>query len=66
MDALPSPVPTALRERGRLLDVPALVADHVFGGHGNPDGMHLGMVRARVGRGGLRRPAATTTGRQGP
>ena len=25
-----------------LLDLPALVADHVLGGHGNPDGMHWG------------------------
>jgi hypothetical protein len=26
----------------RVLDVPALVGDHVRGGHGNPDGMHWG------------------------
>jgi hypothetical protein len=45
-----------------VLDVPALVADHVFGGHGNPDGMHWGwaghavvgvacadLLRARLG-----------------
>ena len=25
-----------------LLDVPAIVAEHVLGGHGNPDGMHWG------------------------
>jgi hypothetical protein len=25
-----------------LLDLPALVTDHVLGGHGNPDGMHWG------------------------
>lgn len=31
------------RERGvAVLDLPALVADHVLGGHGNPDGMHWG------------------------
>jgi hypothetical protein len=33
-----------------VLDVPALVADHVFGGHGNPDGMHWGWAgHAAVG-----------------
>jgi hypothetical protein len=33
-----------------VLDVPALVADHVFGGHGNPDGMHWGWsAHASVG-----------------
>jgi hypothetical protein len=33
-----------------VLDVPALVADHVFGGHGNPDGMHWGWAaHDRVG-----------------
>jgi diglucosylglycerate octanoyltransferase len=26
----------------RLLDLPALVGEHVLGGHGNPDGMHWG------------------------
>jgi hypothetical protein len=26
----------------RILDVPTLVAAHVLGGHGNPDGMHWG------------------------
>jgi hypothetical protein len=37
----------ALREWARasgveLLDLPALVGEHVLGGHGNPDGMHWG------------------------
>ncbi|GAY12096.1 diglucosylglycerate octanoyltransferase [Pseudonocardia sp. N23] len=34
----------------RVLDVPALVGDHVRGGHGNPDGMHWGWAaHAAVG-----------------
>jgi diglucosylglycerate octanoyltransferase len=34
-----------------LLDLPALVGDHVLGGHGNPDGMHWGWeAHAAVGR----------------
>jgi hypothetical protein len=34
-----------------LLDLPALVADHVLGGHGNPDGMHWGWdAHAAVGQ----------------
>jgi hypothetical protein len=33
-----------------LLDLPALVGDHVLGGHGNPDGMHWGWeAHAAVG-----------------
>jgi hypothetical protein len=33
-----------------LLDLPALVTDHVLGGHGNPDGMHWGWAaHAAVG-----------------
>nr|WP_222132175.1 diglucosylglycerate octanoyltransferase [Pseudonocardia sp. C8] len=31
-----------------LLDVPALVAGHVLGGHGNPDGMHWGWAGHRT------------------
>jgi len=34
----------------RVLDVPALVGNHVLGGHGNPDGMHWGWsAHAAVG-----------------
>jgi hypothetical protein len=32
------------------LDLPALIGDHVLGGRGNPDGMHLGWAgHRRVG-----------------
>ncbi|GAA0629546.1 GDSL-type esterase/lipase family protein [Kutzneria viridogrisea] len=31
-----------------LLDVPALVGEHVLGGHGNPDGMHWGFAGHRA------------------
>jgi diglucosylglycerate octanoyltransferase len=43
-----------------LLDLPALVGEHVLAGHGNPDGMHWGWAgHAAVGRAcaGLLRPA---------
>lgn len=32
----------AARSGVAVLDLPALIADHVLGGHGNPDGMHFG------------------------
>jgi hypothetical protein len=36
--------------RVRVLDAPTLVAAHVLGGHGNPDGMHWGWeAHRRVG-----------------
>jgi hypothetical protein len=31
-----------------LLDLPALVGEHVLGGHGNPDGMHWGWAAHAV------------------
>ncbi|OLT20393.1 lysophospholipase [Pseudonocardia sp. CNS-139] len=46
-----------------LLDLPALVGDHVLGGHGNPDGMHWGWAgHAAVGAAcaDLVRPALRT------
>ncbi|GAA1293320.1 GDSL-type esterase/lipase family protein [Pseudonocardia aurantiaca] len=52
-----------------MLDLPALVGEHVLGGHGNPDGMHWGWpAHAAVGAAcaDLLRPALTVRPRPMP
>ncbi|WP_219414725.1 diglucosylglycerate octanoyltransferase [Pseudonocardia nigra] len=56
----------AQARRVGLLDLPALVGDHVLGGHGNPDGMHWGWpAHAAVGAAcaSLLRPASAAADR---